>query len=149
MAETQTVSQGVRVEEEGGGRFAQAIRIGRHRLSGDEPVSLGGTDAGPSPYDLLLASLGSCTNMTLRMYAARKGWPLEKVAVTLATEKIYAKDCEECETGTGKVDRIDRVIELEGPLSDEQKARLLEIADMCPISRTLTSEVVIRSRLEA
>ncbi|MCZ6721937.1 MAG: OsmC family protein, partial [Proteobacteria bacterium] len=100
-------------------------------------------------YDLLLASLGSCTNMTLRMYAARKGWPLEKVTVTLATERIYAKDCEACETATGKVDRIDRVIELEGPLSDEQKARLLEIADMCPISRTLTSEVVIRSRLEA
>lgn len=139
----------VRVEERGEGRFAQRIRAGKHTLNGDEPASAGGTGTGPNPYDYLLASLGACTSMTLRLYAERKGWPLEKVAVTLRHDRIYAQDCAECGTREGRVDRIERVLELSGPLSPEQKARLLEIAEKCPVHRTLKSEIVIRSSLAA
>ena len=108
---------------------------------------VGGTDTGPPPYDLLVAGLGACTSITLRMYADRKGWPLEAIVVRLQHKKIHARDCEDCETRVGKVDRIERVIELHGPLSDEQRRRLLEIADRCPVHRTLHSEVKVETRL--
>jgi uncharacterized OsmC-like protein len=130
-----------------GGTFAQQISAGRHRLTGDEPESVGGTDAGPSPYDFLLAALGSCTSMTVGMYARKKNWPLESVTVSLRHSKIYAADCSECETREGMLDRIERDVRFEGPLSAEQRSRLLEIANKCPVHRTLTSEINIRTRL--
>jgi putative redox protein len=126
--------------------FAQEIHAGPHRLHADEPVSAGGTDTGPSPYDLLLAALGACTSMTVAMYARRKAWPLEAVTVHLRHSKIYAADCAECETKEGMLDRIERDIHFTGPLTDEQRAKLLEIANKCPIHRTLTSEIDIVSR---
>jgi putative redox protein len=126
--------------------FAQQIEIGSHRLKGDEPVAFGGTDTGPSPYDFLLAALGTCTSMTISFYARRKGWPLEKVAVSLHHAKIHATDCAECETKVGKIDRIEREIELTGALTTEQRAKLMEIADRCPVHQTLTSEINIRTR---
>jgi uncharacterized OsmC-like protein len=128
-------------------KFAQDIEAGRHTLRSDEPEDLGGKDTGPTPYDYLLAALGSCTSMTLRMYADRKGWPLEGVRVWLKQGKIHARDCEDCETAQGKIDRIEKEIEVLGPLTEEQRQRLLEIADMCPVHRTLQNEVSIRSRL--
>ncbi|HMF59343.1 MAG TPA: OsmC family protein [Vicinamibacterales bacterium] len=127
--------------------FAQEIAIGRHRLSGDEPTSAGGTDMGPNPYDFLLAALGSCTSMTVAMYARRKRWPLEAVTVRLRHSRIYAVDCEECEATEGLLDHIDCDVELTGVLTDEQCERLLEIADKCPVHRTLTSEIHILTRL--
>lgn len=139
----------VRVSERGTGAFAVSIRAGRHTLVGDEPVAAGGDDLGPSPYDLLLAALGECTVMTLRMYARRKQWPLENTHVTLTHDKVHAADCQDCETRAGKVDRIERVIELVGPLDDAQRARLMEIADMCPVHRTLHSEVRVVTRVHA
>ncbi len=126
---------------------AQEITVGPHRLSGDEPTSAGGTDTGPNPYDLLLAALGSCTSMTVAMYARRKQWPLRAVSVRLRHSKIHAADCESCETKEGRLDRIEREVELLGPLEEEQRARLLEIANKCPVHRTLTSEIDIRTRL--
>ena len=126
--------------------FAQEIQIGAHRLSGDEPVSFGGTDTGPSPYDLLLASLGSCTSMTIALYARRKQWPLESVTISLRHSKIHATDCADCETKIGKIDRIERDVHLEGSLTEEQKVKLLEIADKCPVHRTLTAEINIKTR---
>jgi putative redox protein len=125
--------------------FAQDVEIGRHRLRGDEPVSAGGTDVGPSPYDLLLAALGSCTSMTVSLYARRKQWPLERVTVRLRHSRVHATDCADCETREGKLDRIERVVLLEGTLSDAQRAQLLAIADKCPVHRTLTSEIWIDS----
>jgi putative redox protein len=139
--------QGVRVVEAGEGRFAQEICAGRHRLRADEPVAAGGNDSGPSPYDLLCAALGACTAMTLRLYASAKKLPLERVSVDLSHKKVHAEDCAECETREGHVDRIERVIALEGPLDDAQRARLLEIANKCPVHRTLHSEVVVATRL--
>jgi uncharacterized OsmC-like protein len=127
--------------------FAQEITFGRHRLASDEPIEAGGTDTGPTPYDLLLAALGSCTSMTLGIYARRKGWPLESVTVHLSHARVHATDCASCETKVGKIDRIEREIELVGPLDDEQKRKLLEIAEKCPVHRTLVSEIEIRSRL--
>jgi uncharacterized OsmC-like protein/alpha-beta hydrolase superfamily lysophospholipase len=135
----------VTVAETGAGKFQQAIAVGPHRLTADEPVAAGGLDSGPSPYDFLLAALGACTSMTLRIYAEHKKLPLERVSVTLSHTKIHAQDCEECETREGKIDRIERVLTLTGELSDEQRLRLLEIADKCPVHRTLTSEVNIRT----
>lgn len=124
--------------------FAQEIRAGHHRLYSDEPESVpGGTDTGPAPYELLLAGLGACTSMTLRMYADRKQWPLEGVRVTLSHEKRHAKDCEDCNSQGPRLDHIDREIELSGPLSAEQRARLIDIANKCPVHRTLQSQVVI------
>jgi putative redox protein len=123
------------------------IEAGGHTVIADEPDDLGGTDAGPTPYDYLLAALGGCTAMTLRMYADRKGWPLESVTVRLSQDRIHATDCEECETEEGRIDRIGREVELEGPLEDEQRRRLLEIADMCPVHRTLKSEVLVENSL--
>jgi putative redox protein len=131
----------------GRGRLAQEIRVGRHLLPADEPVAAGGTDTGPNPYDLLLAALGACTSMTLRLYADHKGWPLEQVSVQLRHDKIHAADCAECETREGKIDRIVRVIDLAGPLDAAQRGRLLEIAEKCPVHRTLHSEISILSSL--
>jgi putative redox protein len=149
--ETAEVLQGgtVRVSERGTGTFAVSIQAGRHTLVGDEPLAVGGNDLGPSPYELLLAALGECTVMTLRMYARQKQWPLENAHVTLTHDKIHAADCADCETKTGKVDRIDREIELVGPLDATQRARLLEIADKCPVHRTLHSEVQVVTRTRA
>ncbi len=127
--------------------FAQEILAGRHRLHADEPVSAGGTDIGPSPYDLLLAALGACTSMTVGMYARRKGWPLEEVRVHLRHSKIHAADCAECETKEGMLDRIEREIHFVGPLNDEQRAKLMEIANKCPVHRTLKSEIDIQTRI--
>jgi putative redox protein len=129
--------------------LAQAITVGPHSLIADEPRDLGGTDRGLDPYDLLCAALGSCTSMTLALYARRKGWPLERVDVRLRHDRIHAADCAECETRAGKLDLIVREIALAGPLTDEQRQRLLEIADRCPVHRTLTSEIVIRTALVA
>ena len=136
------------VAEAGTGKFAQTVRVGRHRLFADEPESIpGGTDTGPSPYDYLLIALGACTAMTLRMYAARKEISLERVAVRLRHDRIHARDCETCETEEGHVDRIRSEIELTGDLDADQRARLLEIAHKCPVHRTLHSEVQVKSRL--
>ncbi len=130
----------------GAAGFAQEIEIGPHRLKGDEPVALGGTDTGPSPYDFLLAALGTCTSMTISFYARRKGWRLENVTVSLYHSKIHATDCAECETKVGRIDRIEREIQLTGALTNEQRAKLMEIADRCPVHQTLTSEINIRTR---
>jgi uncharacterized OsmC-like protein len=127
--------------------LAQQIVVGSHGLVADEPADAGGTDTGPSPYDLLAAALGACTSMTLGMYARRKQWPLDGVTVRLRHSRIYATDCADCETKEGMLDRIDRDIELTGDLTAEQRAKLLEIADKCPVHRTLTQGMHIRSRL--
>jgi len=126
--------------------FAQEIHAGPHRLHADEPASAGGTDTGPSPYDLLLAALGSCTSMTVAIYARRKGWPLEEVTVQLRHSKIHAIDCAECETKEGMLDRIERDIHFAGLLTEEQRSKLLETANKCPVHRTLTSEINIKTR---
>ncbi|GAB4370433.1 MAG: bifunctional alpha/beta hydrolase/OsmC family protein [Kiloniellaceae bacterium] len=142
-----TAAEGeVVVEESGEGRFTQRIAAGRHALRADEPESVGGLGSAPGPYDLLLAALGACTSMTLRMYAEHKGLALEKTRVTLTHGKIHAQDCRDCETKEGKIDRIERRIELTGALSEGERRRLLEIADRCPVHRTLHSEVVIETK---
>lgn len=136
------------VQETGGGTFQNAIRSGRHRLQADEPAAVGGTDTGPAPYDFLLMALGSCTAMTLRLYAGRKTLPLDRVTVRLSHDKVHASDCADCETRAGKVDVLTRRIALEGDLSAEQRQRLLEIADKCPVHRTLESEIKVRTALD-
>ncbi len=133
------------VEEQSGGRFLQAVRVGSHVLSADEPRAAGGNDEGPSPYDFLLIALGACTSMTLRMYADHKGLPLEHVAVTLDHEKIHARDCEDCEKSSSKIDRIRRRLRISGELSDAQRTRLVEIADRCPVHRTLEGDIRIET----
>ncbi len=127
--------------------FAQEITAGRHTLRADEPASVEGTDTGPNAYDLLLAALGSCTSITVAMYARRKSWPLEAVTVRLRHSKVHAADCEEAESKEGWLDHIERDLELTGALSDNQRARLLEIANKCPVHRTLMSEVHVETRL--
>jgi putative redox protein len=129
--------------------FAQTIQAGRHQISADEPIDAGGTDTGLSPYDLVLAALGSCTSMTISLFARRKGWPLQEVVVSLWHSKIHAADCAECETREGRIDRIEREIQLIGALTSEQRSKLLEIADKCPVHRTLTSEINIRTKEKA
>jgi putative redox protein len=136
----------VLVRETRNSKFQQTISIGPHHLMADEPVAAGGEDTGPGPYDFVLAGLGACTAMTMRLYADRKSLPLERVSVTLRHSKIYANDCAECETRTGMLDQIDRVIAMEGALDPEQRNRLMEIADKCPVHRTLTSEIHIVTR---
>jgi putative redox protein len=126
--------------------FAQDILARSHRIAADEPVALGGTNKGPTPYDLLLAALGSCTSITVTMYARRKGWPLQGIVVSLRHTRIHASDCAECETKTGMIDRIERDLHFDGPLSADQKLRLLDIADKCPVHRSLTSEIDIKTR---
>ena len=127
--------------------YRTEIQAGKHMLLADEPTSAGGTDTGPDPYALLLASLGACTSITLRMYADHKQWPLENIVVRLSHRKIHAKDCAACEATTGKIDLIRREIELSGPLDTTQRKRLLEIADKCPVHRTLKSETLVETRL--
>jgi putative redox protein len=148
-AEAVELVPGVRVAEAGEGRFAQLVQVGRHRLRADEPAAVGGDDSGPSPYDLLVAALGACTSMTVRMYAEQKKWPLRRVSVELKHDKVHAADCAECETREGRIDRIERVVALEGELDDAQRQRLLEIANMCPVHRTLHREVWIPTRLSS
>jgi putative redox protein len=134
------------VRETRNSKFQQTVSIGPHRMLADEPVAAGGEDSGPGPYDYVLAGLGACTSMTMRLYADRKSLPLERTTVTLKHNKIYAQDCADCETRQGMLDRIERVIAMEGNLDAEQRKRLLEIADKCPVHRTLTSEVHIVTR---
>ena len=136
------------VRETREGKLTQLVSAGRHVFRADEPVSAGGLDSGPTPYDLLLAALGACTSMTVRLYADTKRWPLERVEIELKHDKIHAADCAECETREGRIDRIERVIRLEGALDPAQRAKLLEIANKCPVHRTLHSEVTIPTRLE-
>jgi putative redox protein len=138
--------EGVTVAETRNGKFEQSIVVGPHRYLADEPTSVGGNGSGPSPYEYLLAALGACTSMTIRLYADLKKIPLTRVSVQLKHDKIHATDCENCETKEGKIDRIEREITLEGDLSAEQRVKLLEIADKCPVHRTLHSEIDIRTR---
>jgi putative redox protein len=147
-AATPTARPGkVLVRETREGKFTNQVFVGAHVIRADEPVAAGGLDTGPGPYDLLCASLGACTSMTLRMYADLKGIPLERVSVELEHDKIHAADCAECATREGKIDRIDRLITLEGELDAQQRAKLLEIADKCPVHRTLHSEILIKTHL--
>lgn len=134
----------IEVSESHVGRYGQRIRAAGHALTADEPKPTG-ADSGPSPYDLLLAALGACTSMTVRMYADRKQWPLDDVHVALRHAKIHAEDCEHCETKTGMIDHIERRITLTGTLDDAQRAKLLEIADKCPVHRTLHAEVDVQT----
>jgi uncharacterized OsmC-like protein/alpha-beta hydrolase superfamily lysophospholipase len=143
-----TAPGAVVVHETRRGKFQQEITSGKHRLLADEPVKDGGLDSGLGPYDLLLSALGACTSMTVRLYADQKKIPLTRTQVRLHHEKIYAQDCAACETKEGRIDRIDRAITFEGELSAEQRARLLEIADKCPVHRTLQSEIDIRTTEE-
>ncbi len=145
MSDDDTEPGTVLVRETRRGQFQQEIISGPHRLIADEPVKAGGLDSGPGPYDLLLAALGACTSMTLRLYADRKQLPLQRTIVRLRHDKIHAADCADCETKEGMIDRIERAITLEGDLDAEQRARLLEIADKCPVHRTLESEIDIRT----
>ena len=142
-AVTGEAPRNVVVRETRNSKFQQTISTGPHHLLADEPVAAGGEDSGPGPYDFLLAGLGACTSMTMRMYADRKALPLERVTVTLKHQKIHAEDCAECETKIGMLDQIDRVIAMEGALDAEQRKKLMEIADKCPVHRTLTSEIRI------
>jgi len=142
----QKSSAGSVVVRGNGADFAQEIVAGPHRLTSDEPASAGGTETGPTPYDLLLAALGSCTSMTLGIYARHKGWPLENVTVHLRHSKVHVSDCVDCETKDVMLDRIDREIQLDGPLTTEQRSKLMEIADKCPVHRTLTSTIQIKTR---
>jgi putative redox protein len=140
-------TDGVTVRGLGSG-LAQEIVARGHRWMADEPATVaGGSDRGPNPYELLLAALGACTAITLRLYAGRKGWPLENVEVTLRHHRDHAEDCSDCVTKVGLVDAIELEVALHGPLDDEQRARLLEIAGRCPVHRTLENEIVIRERL--
>lgn len=137
----------VEVEETLTGRYTQKMTSGRHALIADEPESLGGNDDGPGPYEYLLMGLGACTSMTIRMYAERKQFPLKRVLVRLHHRKTHVDDCADCETREGKVDEIMREIVLEGDLNDEQRQKLMEMADRCPVHRTLTSEIKVRTSL--
>ncbi len=145
MSAQPAVERGVVTVRLGPKGFTSVIEAGPHTLTADEPEGVGGADQGPSPYDLLLASLGACTVMTLRMYAQRKGWPLAGAVAHLRHDRIHARDCADCDTREGMIDRITREIRFEGDLSDGQRARLMEIADRCPVHRTLTSEIRIHS----
>ena len=133
------------VRETGRGKFQQEVIWGPHRLIADEPTGVGGLDSGLGPYELLLASLGACTAMTLRLYADRKHLPLKSARVRLRHSRIHSEDCAECETKSGMLDHIERVITLEGGLNDDQRSQLMAIADKCPVHRTLKSEIDIRT----
>lgn len=131
------------VRETRAGQYQQVVAAGSLRLTADEPISAGGLGSGPSPYEFLLASLGSCTSMTLRMYAQRKSIPLERVTVKLKHDRVYVKDCEACEKQDSMISRITRIVTLEGPLDQAQTDRLMEIADKCPVHRTLSNHIHI------
>jgi uncharacterized OsmC-like protein/fermentation-respiration switch protein FrsA (DUF1100 family) len=145
-ADLSEAPRAVVVRETRASKFQQTVSIGPHQMLADEPVAAGGEDSGPGPYDFVLAGLGACTSMTMRLYAERKSLPLERTTVTLSHRKIHAEDCAECETGAGMLDQIDLVIAMEGNLDAEQRQRLMEIADKCPVHRTLTSEIHIVTR---
>ncbi len=137
----------VEVGETGTGKFTQNVRVGAHTLLADEPQNMGGDDLGPAPHDYVLAGLGACTSMTIRMYADRKKIPLENVFVKLSRRKIKAEDCSDCATTEGEVEEMTREIHLSGDLDDATRTRLLEIANKCPVHRTLSGEIKIRSSL--
>jgi uncharacterized OsmC-like protein/fermentation-respiration switch protein FrsA (DUF1100 family) len=145
-AVTGETPRNVVVRETRKSKFQQMVSAGPHRMLADEPIAAGGEDTGPGPYDFVLAGLGACTSMTMRLYAERKSLPLERTTVTLRHSKIHAEDCAECETKGGMLDQIDMVIGMEGALDPEQRKRLMEIADKCPVHRTLTSEIQIVTR---
>ena len=147
-AERSAEPRRVVVQETRNSKLQQLVSVGPHRLLADEPLAAGGDDTGPGPYDYLIAGLGACTSMTMRLYADRKSFPLDRVTVTLAHSKIYAKDCAECETREGMLDQIERVIRIDGELDAEQRKKLMEIADKCPVHRTLTSEIRIVTKEE-
>jgi len=136
----------VRVTESGAGRYTQRVQAGRHHLLADEPTGVGGNDAGPGPFDYLLAALGACTTMTLRMVAERKGWSLEPIEVTLAHRHIHANDCADCDSTDGKVLEIERAIRLPALIDPAVREQLLEIADRCPVHRALSGEIKVRTR---
>ena len=142
---TRTDKEPAHIVVRGGAKnFQQEVTAGKYHFVADEPVSAGGGDAGPDPYDYLLASLGVCTSMTVGFYARRNQWPLENVTVSLWHSRIHAKDCEECQTKDGMLDRIDVEVELTGSLTAEQHAKLMDVAAKCPVHKTLTSEINIR-----
>ena len=141
------MSNEVTVTDAGPGKFTVDIAIGTHQLVADEAKDIGGDDAGPAPHELLLAGLGACTAMTVRLYAARKQWPLEHVSVRLTRRKIKAADCPDCHTTEGEVEEMTREITLTGPLDAETRGKLLDIANKCPVHRTLTGEIKIRTSL--
>jgi putative redox protein len=130
------------------GNLRHEIAAGAHTFFADEPTGAGGDDAGPTPYDLLLGALGTCTSMTLLMYARRKGWPLEDVEVRLSHQRDYARDCAECDTKPVQIDQIERRITLKGQLNQSQRTRLLEIAEKCPVHRTLTGTIKVTDTLD-
>jgi putative redox protein len=135
------------VASTGAGPLEQIMLDGRHTLYADEPVATGGGDTGPGPYELLLMALGSCTSMTIEMYATRRKWPLEQVVVRLRHERVHAEDCADCEDANSMLDQIELGVELIGPLDEGRRARLLQIAEKCPVHRTLTSKIEIRTSL--
>ena len=144
---TETEKQAPHVVVRGGAKnFQQEVVVGKHTFVADEPVSAGGGDAGPDPYDYLLTALGVCTSMTIGLYARRNRFPLENITVSLSHSRIYAADCEDCETKQGLLDRIDVEVELTGSLTPEQHAKLMQVAAKCPVHRTLTSEISIKLR---
>jgi putative redox protein len=135
------------VRETGTGSFQQEIISGGHHMLADEPVDVGGSDSGPSPYDFLSAALGACTSMTLRMYASRKGLKIGRISVDVSHGKVHAQDCAECEGREGRIDRFKRRITIEGGVPQEIEARIVEIADKCPVHRTLEASSVIVTQL--
>jgi uncharacterized OsmC-like protein/alpha/beta superfamily hydrolase len=142
-AASSAAPRNVAVRETRDSKYQNEVIVGPHHLFADEPAAVGGADTGPGPYDYVLAGLGACTSITMRMYADRKALPLDRVTVTLSHSKIHAEDCAECETKIGMLDQFDRVIKIEGALDAEQRKRLMEIADKCPVHRTLESEIHI------
>ncbi len=148
MTETNALPPGiVEVSETLTGRYSNEVRVGRHQLLSDEPADVGGNDAGPMPHDFVLAGLGACTSMTVRMYAERKGIPLKRVSVRLSYRKMKAADCPDCTTKEGEITEMTRDVTLEGDLTAEQRQRLIEIANKCPVHKTLTGEIKVRTHL--